>query len=41
MQNTFLEEHFAARFRRVLTPIIPAAGDEKDRTADALSLASR
>ena len=41
VQNTFLEEHFAAHFRRVLTQLIPAAGDEKGRTADALSLASR
>jgi phosphatidylinositol alpha-1,6-mannosyltransferase len=42
VQNTFLEEHFAVRFRRALAQLIPTVGDdEKDRTADALSLASR
>jgi glycosyltransferase involved in cell wall biosynthesis len=42
VQNTFLEEHFALRFRRALAQLIPAVGDdEKDRMADALSLASR
>ena len=42
VQNIFLEEHFAVRFRRALAQLIPTVGDdEKDRTADALSLASR
>src|ERR1017187_1350949 len=42
VQNTFLEEHFAVRFRRALAHFIPTVGDnEKDRTADTLSLASR
>jgi phosphatidylinositol alpha-1,6-mannosyltransferase len=42
VQNTFLEEHFAVRFRHALAQLIPIVGDdEKDHTADALSLASR
>jgi phosphatidylinositol alpha-1,6-mannosyltransferase len=42
VQSTFLEEHFAVRFRRALAQLIPTVGDdEKDGTADALSLASR
>ncbi len=42
VQNTFLEEHFAVRFRRALAHLIPTVGDdEKDRKADAISLVSR
>jgi hypothetical protein len=42
VQNTFLEEHFAVRFRRALAQLMPTVGDdEKDRNADALSLVSR
>lgn len=42
VQNTFLEAHFAVRFRRALAQFIPSAGeDEKDPTAEAVSLANR
>jgi glycosyltransferase involved in cell wall biosynthesis len=42
VQNTFLEQHFAVRVRGALAQLIPTLGDdEKDRTPDVLSLASR
>ena len=42
VQNTFSEEHFAARFRRALNRVMPTLGEHEDGlTAEALSLVSR
>jgi len=43
VQSTFLEEHFAARFRHALAPLIPTLGpgSERETSANALSLANR
>ena len=42
VQSTFLEEHFATRFRRALGQLISTVReDQTDHTADTLSLASR
>jgi phosphatidylinositol alpha-1,6-mannosyltransferase len=41
VQSTFLEEHFALRFRRALAQLIPSVDDdEKTPTKEAVSLAS-
>jgi len=43
VHSTFLEEHFAARFRRALAPLIPTLGvdSERETTAKSLSLANQ
>jgi phosphatidylinositol alpha-1,6-mannosyltransferase len=42
VRNTFLEEHFAVRFRRALGQLLPTIGDNtKERTSHDLSLVSR
>jgi phosphatidylinositol alpha-1,6-mannosyltransferase len=42
VRNTFLEEHFAARFRQALAPLIPVNSDsQRESRADTLFLANR
>ena len=43
VQNTFLEEHFAVRFRRTLAPLMSTAGadTEREHTVDAIPFGSR
>jgi phosphatidylinositol alpha-1,6-mannosyltransferase len=39
VQSTFLEEHFAARFRRAISKVLPFA-DQPDRSAESSAVAS-